>query len=99
MAATAISTTVEPDTEQRAVEALVARSAIVGAMIGAVVCAVIWIGIVALALAGKGAALGPMLLVGAGTGMFAGIFLGGCAGTLVGALKLEHHEQASLPGR
>lgn len=86
------------DAEQARVESTVARSAVTGAIIGAVICAGIWVGLVAIALVGKGWRLGPMLLVGAGCGVFAGIFLGGWAGTLVGASKLEHHEHATLPG-
>lgn len=85
------------DDEQRAVENVVARSAIAGSIIGAVICAAIWVGLVTIALAGKGWSLGPMLAVGAGCGIFAGIFLGGWAGTLVGAMKLEHFEHESRP--
>jgi protein-S-isoprenylcysteine O-methyltransferase Ste14 len=99
MAATTTHESLASDDEQRAVENVVARSAIIGAIVGAVICALIWVGLMAIAMAGKGWSLGPMLLVGAGCGLFAGIFLGGWAGTLVGALKLEHHEHQSLPKR
>ncbi len=87
----------EPDplVAQRGAERTVARSAAVGAAVGALVCAAIWLGLVVIALAGSGSDLAPMLAVGAGCGVFAGIFLGGWAGTLIGAAALEHveHEQ------
>ena len=73
------------------------RDAIFGAVIGAVVCAGIWTGLVLLAVQGKGQALGPVLLVGAGVGVVAGLFLGGCGGALAGARKLEHHEHETRP--
>jgi hypothetical protein len=38
--------------------------------------------------------IGGMLWVSAACGVFAGLFLGGSAGTLVGASHLEHHEHA-----
>lgn len=88
----------DPDAEQRAVERVVARSAIIGILVGMAVCAVIWIGLMALALAGD-EGFGPMIWVGAVCGAFAGIFLGGWAGMLIGALRLEHHEHETLRDR
>jgi hypothetical protein len=87
------------DAAQVAVERVVFRSTLAGMGIGALICAVLWIGIVVVALVGKDEPLGPMLVVGAACGMFAGLFLGGWAGSLVGAAKLEHHEHRTLPGR
>lgn len=86
------------DSAQLAVERTVFRCAAAGMLIGAVVCAGIWTLIVLLALAGKGFALGPMLAVGVVCGVFAGFFLGGCAGMLVGGLKLEHFEHEHRAG-
>jgi hypothetical protein len=91
--------TLDADTEQRRVESQVARAALLGAVVGAFAGAGAWMVIVVLALAGKGWALGPMLAVGAACGVFAGIFLGGWAGTVVGALRLERYEHEHLPGR
>ena len=84
------------DEGQLRTEQSVFRSAIIGSLVGAVVCAGIWLVLMAIALAGDRANFGPMLLVGAGCGVFAGIFLGGWAGTLIGASKLEHHEREIL---
>ena len=84
---------------QLGVERSVFRYAIAGSLIGAVVCAGIWSVLMAVALAGDRTNFGPMLLVGAGCGVFAGIFLGGWAGTLAGAARLEHHEHEILPHR
>ena len=80
-----------------AAERTLFRRTLIGSAIGAVVCAGLWIVIVLLAVADKGYALGPVVLVGAGCGVFAGIFLGGCAGALSGATALEHAEHATLP--
>jgi hypothetical protein len=88
---------VDGDAIQLAAERTLFRRTLVGAAIGAVVCAGLWIVIVLLAVANKGYALGPVVLVGMGCGIFAGIFLGGCAGALAGATALEHAEHATLP--
>jgi hypothetical protein len=88
----------EADAEQATIERTVAHSAIAGMIIGSVVCAGVWVVLMMIALVGKGSELGPMLLAAAGCGIFAGMFLGGWVGTLIGASKLEHHEHATLPG-
>jgi fatty acid desaturase len=85
------------DDAQARVERHVFRSTVIGMVVGAVVCAGIWALLVAIALVGHGWALGPMLAVGAGCGVFAGMFLGGWAGALVGASQLEHHEHDIRP--
>ena len=84
------------DSAQRAIEREVARCGMAGVVMGAIVCSAIWMLLVLLALAGKGFRLGPMLAVGAVCGIFAGCFLGGSAGMLVGASKLEHFEHEHL---
>jgi hypothetical protein len=68
----------------------------IGMGIGALAGAALWMLIVVVALAGSGAPMGPMLAVGAGCGVMAGIFLGGWAGTLVGSGMLEDAEHATL---
>ena len=87
----------QADENQLRAESTVVRGALVGMAIGAAVCAGIWIVIVVIALAGSGFALGPMILVGAGCGMFAGLFLGGWAGTTVACSALEAVEHEQLP--
>ena len=77
-------------------ERTLAHRAIVGACIGAVVGAGVWMVLVLIALAGSGVALGPMLAVGAGCGIFAGLFLGGWAGTVAGCGVLEEAEHRTL---
>jgi len=84
---------------QEAVETRVFTSIAGGMLIGAVVCALLWTGIVLLAHAASDFDLKPMLLVGLGCGIFAGVFLGGCFGALRGSLLLEHHEKETLPAR
>jgi len=83
--------------EDLRVERVILRDTIVGAIIGAVVCAPIYVGMVFLALRNAGTALAPNLGMAVGLGMYAGLFLGGCAGTLAGAKTLEHHEHKHLP--
>ena len=83
----------DADAAQVAAEVRFARTVLIGVLIGMAVCAVLWVGLVALALAGSGERLGPMLLVAAGIGLFAGVFFGGCAGSMIGARALERHEQ------
>jgi len=73
------------------------RAALIGALIGAIVCAGLWIGIVAIATANNGVRTWPLLLMGAGCGAFAGLFLGGWAGSMVGSKALEEAHHASLP--
>jgi hypothetical protein len=87
------------DIEQEAVEHRVLKSIVTGSLIGAAVCALLWMGIVALAHLGSDWNLGPMLFVGLGCGIFAGLFLGGSAGALAGSVALEHYEKDHLPPR
>ena len=79
-------------------EGKLVRSVLTGMAIGAVVCSVIWVGLVALATIGAGVRLVPMLAVAAACGVFAGMFLGGCAGALAGARGLEHVEHERMHG-
>jgi len=82
---------------QRRVERRAFRAWGVGMLVGAVVCAFVWCGLVALALAGGTEGAGGMMVTGAACGVFAGIFLGGWAGAVVGAIALEHHEHGTRP--
>ena len=99
LAADSAGSPVPPDDEvrQRRVEGRAFRATFLGMAIGAVVCALLWCGLMLVAMSGAAPSRGPMLLVGAGCGLFAGIFLGGWAGSLVGAGRLEHHEHETLP--
>jgi uncharacterized membrane protein YsdA (DUF1294 family) len=83
--------------DDRRVERVVLRKAIVGAMIGAVVCAPLYVGLVLLALRNSGTALGPPIGIAVGLGLYAGLFLGGSTGTLIGSKTLEHYERETLP--
>lgn len=83
---------VPDDRAQVGAEVTLVRSAIKGGAIGAFVCAAIWIGLVAIATVGKGTAMVPLLAMAAGCGVFAGLFLGGCAGALAGSRALEQVE-------
>jgi hypothetical protein len=82
----------DADAAQVAAEVRFARTVLIGMLIGMAVCAVIWVGLVVLALAGSGEHLGPVLWMAAGIGAFAGVFFGGWAGSMVGARALERHE-------
>jgi hypothetical protein len=82
---------------QRAAERTLARRAIIGACIGAFVCAGVWMLLVVVALAGSGEALAPAIGVGAICGAFGGIFLGGWLGTTLGYGVLEQVEHETLP--
>ena len=73
------------------------RGATIGAAIGAVICAPLWVLLVLIALRDSGTALGPPLAMAAGVGVVAGVFLGGWAGTLVGSTALEHFERDARP--
>jgi len=64
-----------------------------------VIGAAVWAGLVAVALAGSGWGLGPPLWMAAGIGVFAGAFLGGWAGVMVGTTRLEHVEHGQLMPR
>ncbi len=93
-------TTVVPEphyAEEVSAERTFVRSAMIGALIGAAVCAGIWIAIVAIATTNNGIKSWPLLLMGAGCGIFAGLFLGGWAGSMVGSQALEHAHHDSLP--
>jgi len=91
----------DADAVQVAAEVKFARTVLVGVLIGMAVCAVLWVGLVVIALAGSGEPLGPVLWMAAGVGLFAGIFFGGWAGSMVGARALEklEVEEARAAGR
>jgi hypothetical protein len=70
------------------------RDALVGAALGMVICAGLWMVIVGVALIGAGWSLGPPLAMAAGVGLFAGAFLGGWVGVMVGTARLEAAERS-----
>jgi hypothetical protein len=79
------------------VERVVLRTAIVGALIGAAVCCPVYVALVWLALHNSGTSLAPPIGVAIGLGLYAGLFLGGSTGTLIGSKTLEHYEHETLP--
>jgi hypothetical protein len=81
------------DAAEVAAEGKFARTVLYGIFIGMAVCAVLWVGLVVIALAGSGEPLGPVLWMAAGVGLFAGVFFGGWAGSMVGARALERRER------
>jgi hypothetical protein len=85
--------TIDLDDLQEQAERTFWRDAAVGAGIGVVVCAGLWMVIVAVALIGAGWELGPPLAMAAAVGVFAGAFLGGWAGVMVGTARLESAER------
>ena len=87
---------IDPDAEARA-EHAVFRDAGLGAAIGAILFAPLYAALVSIALLNRGTALVPPLLMAAGVGALAGVFIGGWAGTLVGASKLEKLEREHRP--
>lgn len=96
-------TPVTPDTEtetesrEARVERGVFRDGMIGAIVGVLVLVPVWAGLVALAVRNSGTALWPAVVMGAGVGVVAGVFMGGWAGTLVGASKLERFEHETRP--
>jgi hypothetical protein len=84
----------ELQAEARAAERASGLSALRGVLIGMPIGAVVWMGIVALALAMAGGdwEILPALGMGAAVGVFAGAFLGGWAGVTVKAEELEEAE-------
>ena len=79
------------------VERVVLRHALFGALIGAAICAPLYVGLVFLSLGPSGTALAPPLAMSVGLGLYAGLFLGGSIGTLLGSKALEHYERENLP--
>jgi len=82
----------DADATQRRAETIYVRSIMWGMVFGVVVCAAIWIGLVAVATVHNGVPSGPLLAMGAGCGAFAGLFLGGTTGAMLGSRALEHAE-------
>ena len=90
----------EPDNlEERTarVENGVFRDAFLGAVIGVLILSPIWAAMVWFALRNADTARGGPVAMAAGIGVIAGVFMGGWAGTLVGATKLEHFEHETRP--
>jgi hypothetical protein len=82
------------DAMQEEAERTFWHDAVVGAVEGMVVCAGLWMIIVAVALIGAGWALGPPLAMAAAVGVFAGAFLGGWVGVMAGVARLEETEHS-----
>lgn len=80
--------------EAKAAERVLVRAGIMGVIIGAILCAGIWTGLVvlSLAIADTSISTGPVLAIGALVGLFAGAFYGGWAGTLYGNAAIEKAE-------
>jgi len=92
----AVATAGVPDAVLRAERSLW-RSAGIGVAIAVPVCAVVWMGLVALALAiaDTGVPVLPALGMAAVVGAFAGTFFGGWAGVTLKAEELEAAERQS----
>ena len=90
--APAVDASTEAAAEARA-EHGVFRDAAIGAAIGVAVFAPLYAALVWLALRSHGTPLAGPLLMAAGVGVLAGVFLGGWSGTLVGATALEKYER------
>jgi len=84
-------------TEEAQAEGAVFRDAVLGAIIGVIVCVPLWVGLVLIALRDANTALLPPAAMAAGVGVLAGVFLGGWAGTLVGSTTLERFERDHRP--
>ena len=78
-------------------ESAVFRDAAIGAVIGALVFAPIYAALVWLAIRSHDTPMAGPLLMAAGVGVLAGIFVGGWSGTLVGATTLEKFEREHRP--
>jgi hypothetical protein len=95
----AVSSEGRADTRQEHAEQTFWHRSLVGGAIGMVLGALLWAGIVAVALVGSGNPLGPVVWMGAGVGVFGGIFLGGWAGAMSGLRQLEETEREILTER
>ena len=84
------------DADQERAERTFWHRALVGGLIGMVLGATLWAGIVLVALVDSGAALGPWIAMGAGVGVFGGAFLGSWAGVMAGIGQLEETEHELL---
>ncbi len=84
------------DLRQERAERTFWHRALVGGVIGMALGALLYAGIVAIALIGSGNALGPVIWMGAGVGVFGGAFLGGWAGVMSGLGQLEDTEREIL---
>jgi hypothetical protein len=71
------------------------KSVFLGAGIGMVVCAGLWVLLVTLALSLTEADQEGFLWIGLITGLFAGTFLGGAMGAGAGVRHLEHAEHSA----
>jgi hypothetical protein len=85
-----------PEAVQRA-ESTFWRAAVIGVLVGMPVCALVWTGLVALAVVVSGAHLdwGVTIIMSVVVGSFAGVFFGGWVGVTIAAENLEDAEKAS----
>lgn len=82
---------------QQSAERVFIRSVLFGALLGAIVGAGVWALIVFLALQASDWDLGAPMLMSIPVGMFTGAFYGGWAGSIIGNRTLEHAEHETLP--
>jgi hypothetical protein len=68
------------------------HKAAIGGVVGAIVGALFYAGVVAVALAGRAIELGPVVWIGAIVGVFGGVFLGSWGGVMAGLKQLEDTE-------
>ena len=83
---------IDADQRQERAERTFWQKAMVGGVIGMTAGAVLYAGIVAIALVGSGSSIGPAVWMGAGVGVFGGLFLGAWAGVMAGLGQLEETE-------
>lgn len=89
------STVEDADELQHAAEHTMLRGVVAGTMVGSVLGALVWAGLVAVALMSLGGvALSGPVWMGAAVGVFAGSFLGGWAGVVATTPALERAEHA-----
>jgi hypothetical protein len=86
---------VDHHAHQVTAEASFWKCVFVGALIGMVVCAGIWVVIALLAVGLSEAEPDGFVWIGIITGLFAGTFLGGAMGAAVGVSHLEHAEHSA----
>lgn len=87
------------DGRQTRAERTLWQRALVGGLIGMVLGALLWAGIVAVALVGSDFSIGPAVWMGAGVGVFGGVFLGSWAGVMAGLRQLEETEHELMVER
>jgi hypothetical protein len=77
---------------QHAVERSFFRAILIGIVVAIPICIGIWMGVIALGIAGSDQDLGEALGMAAVVGVFAAVFFGGWAGTVAKAHALDELE-------